>query len=361
MLSQTWLYENYVNKKIPMQKLAKMSGVSYSTINRWIKLHNIKPRTNGEHKKVDITGQIFGSWTAIKEVVSSTTGPSKWSCKCKCGTERTIEANALCSSQRTRCCKCFGISIRTKGKLTKDFWGQIKKSARKRNISIEVGPESIYQLLQKQKNICALSGLTIQIAPTIQEHWNGGTTASLDRIDSSKNYEIRNVHWVHKHINIMKRAMHINTFVKICKDISNFSNLDIKPLQEYQNKISNTFWNKIRRSAIKRNLKFDIRKEQAWEIFLNQGGRCAISGCYIDFSKSTYTFQKFNDGTASLDRIDSAIGYIEGNIQWLHKKVNNMKSNHSQKYFIELCSKVAEFNQEQIELPNKLSMLNFSI
>jgi archaellum component FlaC len=43
----------------------------------------------------------------------------------------------------------------------------------------------------------------------------------------------------------------------------------------------------------------------------------------------------------SLDRIDSKLGYIEGNVQWLHKDVNYMKQEYSQEYYIDICKKVA--------------------
>lgn len=48
------------------------------------------------------------------------------------------------------------------------------------------------------------------------------------------------------------------------------------------------------------------------------------------------------EGTASLDRIDSSRGYVEGNVQWVHKDVNFMKQALSQERFVELCTLVAE-------------------
>ena len=50
------------------------------------------------------------------------------------------------------------------------------------------------------------------------------------------------------------------------------------------------------------------------------------------------------DGTASLDRIDSSRGYVIDNIQWVHKDINWLKNDWSQKEFIELCSRVANHN-----------------
>ena len=42
-------------------------------------------------------------------------------------------------------------------------------------------------------------------------------------------------------------------------------------------------------------------------------------------------------GTASIDRKDNSLGYVKGNIQWVHKDVNALKSNFKEKYFLKLC------------------------
>ena len=47
-------------------------------------------------------------------------------------------------------------------------------------------------------------------------------------------------------------------------------------------------------------------------------------------------------GTASLDRIDSSKGYVKGNVQWVHKDINKMKTDFEQSIFIKLCKSVAD-------------------
>ena len=66
-------------------------------------------------------------------------------------------------------------------------------------------------------------------------------------------------------------------------------------------------------------------------MFLNQERRCALSGVPISFE----------DHTASLDRIANAVGYVKGNVQWLHKHVNMGKRDISQEVFIQMCRDVA--------------------
>jgi hypothetical protein len=72
---------------------------------------------------------------------------------------------------------------------------------------------------------------------------------------------------------------------------------------------------------------------------LEQKGICALSGEPIYFGK----YRK-HETTASPDRIDSTKGYVMGNVRWVHKYVNTMRNNKSDKEFIEWCKKVFEFN-----------------
>lgn len=72
-------------------------------------------------------------------------------------------------------------------------------------------------------------------------------------------------------------------------------------------------------------------------------GRCALSGLAITLPIGGKNILHAKC-TASLDRIDSSIGYIPGNIQWVHKIFNRMKNNHSDARFIELCKIVAAHN-----------------
>jgi len=101
--------------------------------------------------------------------------------------------------------------------------------------------------------------------------------------------------------------------------------------------ISKNHWSNIVSNAGARNLEFNITPEYIWNIWLEQNECCKLSGIKLNL-KSIYEI------TASLDRIDSSKGYIEGNIQWLHKDVNIMKWTLGQSYFISLCKQIAENN-----------------
>lgn len=90
-----------------------------------------------------------------------------------------------------------------------------------------------------------------------------------------------------------------------------------------------------KRGAADRHMEFSISIEQLQEQWESQGGKCALTGVKLVMaSKST-------DRTASVDRIDSKIGYVAGNIQFVHKHINKMKNNLDEQYFVEMCKLVA--------------------
>ncbi len=108
--------------------------------------------------------------------------------------------------------------------------------------------------------------------------------------------------------------------------------------------ITGSQWALMRNNARHRNLVFDIKIEQAWELFTKQNGKCALSGVQLTFSKSynrELAYSERTETTASLDRIDSSIGYVVGNLQWVHKHINLMKGSLSTEDFIKYCRLVA--------------------
>jgi len=83
-----------------------------------------------------------------------------------------------------------------------------------------------------------------------------------------------------------------------------------------------------------------ITIEEAWNIFLAQNKKCALSGILLNFPKKS----KDKNYNASLDRIDSSKGYITGNIQWVHKHINLMKNKFDNQYFIDMCKLISKIN-----------------
>lgn len=173
----------------------------------------------------DLTGQGFGKWTVLKRDVTKTTTNVYWWCCCQCGTEKSVMGMSLKNGRSTQCRLCWERGH--KHNLNARVWGRILRGAKLRGISVELGDKNdakqfLYDLLhRKQQGRCALSGLPISIANTIRGDMSRGeTTASLDRIDSSKGYTRDNVQWVHKDINKMKMDLSQNAFIALCKAVA---------------------------------------------------------------------------------------------------------------------------------------------
>ncbi len=94
---------------------------------------------------------------------------------------------------------------------------------------------------------------------------------------------------------------------------------------------------KIEYTARIKQLDYNLTSDYLDKLLEEQDFRCNLSGVELTFGLTTN--KKI---TASLDRIDSKLGYIEGNVQWLHKDVNYMKQEYSQEYYIDICKKVAD-------------------
>jgi len=103
-----------------------------------------------------------------------------------------------------------------------------------------------------------------------------------------------------------------------------------------------SIYNKMKHQASDRNLVFEITIKYIAKLFKEQQGKCKLSGQVL-LLKEHY---RDTVATASLDRIDSTKGYIEGNVQWVHKDINKIKLNFNQQYFISLCKSIAEHNQK---------------
>ena len=103
--------------------------------------------------------------------------------------------------------------------------------------------------------------------------------------------------------------------------------------------MSFSWWRKMQKGAIQRGYEFCITMEYIWKIYEKQNRMCPLSNLPIVFFPDSNRRQY---QTASLDRIDSNLGYIKGNIQVVNKVINQMKSYFSEEEFIAFCNLVAK-------------------
>lgn len=176
-------------------------------------------------KALNLNGKIFGALTVIDRVENNSRGSTRWICQCECGNE-TIVIGSILNGGKTKSCGC---KVQSTGKKSPLFmgheeihgkaWSGIKRGAKIRKIPFLLSIEDAWDIFIAQNKKCALTGTSLYFALTTRGRDGGETTASLDRINSSKSYTKDNVQWVHKDVNMMKQSFSQEYFLHICKDI----------------------------------------------------------------------------------------------------------------------------------------------
>jgi hypothetical protein len=220
-----------------------------------------------------------------------------------------------------------------------------------------------WEQFEKQGGRCALSGVQLTFR---SDSADAETTASIDRIDSDVGYRRGNIQWVHKVVNKIKRNLDTDRFLELCRlvasPISSKKPSDAcivgKPHGNFKGygNLFRTYWRTVLLgtdagpAVSRRPIPCKITIEMAWKAFVCQRGRCALTGLELSFDKTTGRTKllpggsrkaTYVRGTASLDRVNSAKGYVRGNIQWVHKDVNLMKWEMDEKEFKLWCRRIA--------------------
>jgi hypothetical protein len=105
--------------------------------------------------------------------------------------------------------------------------------------------------------------------------------------------------------------------------------------------VSASYFFSLKKGAKDRGLSFLITLQEIWDLFKKQNGKCALSGIELKFNSE----RKIHDGNASLDRINSEIGYIISNVQWVDKTINMSKQQMNNEQFIKMCKEVYEHSK----------------
>lgn len=121
---------------------------------------------------------------------------------------------------------------------------------------------------------------------------------------------------------------------KLCKKCSNKIPDNNSHKGYYKNVLRKSFAHKYRTNALIRRIDWNVSFDYLAELLIEQDFKCALTGWDIHAMEV--------NSPASLDRIDSSIGYVEGNLQWVNSKVNMMKQQYSQEDFIKVCLAVAD-------------------
>lgn len=239
------------------------------------------------------------------------------------------------------------------GEVSGNYFSKLKHNAKRRKIGFNITQEDIWEKFLEQDRKCVYTGEELT--------WQDGSfgekgTASVDRIDSGIGYVINNIQIIHKDINNMKWDLNQDYFLDLCEKVALF-NREFTPILNYRQdskhnrwkgcgEISGYHWSLTKAGAKRRNISFETSIEECWNLYLKQGGICALSGLPIKFAPGRF---KSKERTASLDRINSSLPYSIENLQWVNKDINIMKSYFTQEYFIEICSKITKYSTGTIE------------
>lgn len=167
----------------------------------------------------DLTNKQFGKLTVIR-IDETKTKRISWICQCECGNSTSVETRHLLGGKITSC----GCNHYLKGKenpcwkgyeeISGRQWSRVENGAKERNISFNVSIEYAWKIFLDQNGVCKLSGKKLKFA-----YGEKDGNASLDRIDSTRGYEVGNIQWLDKKINLMKLDLPEDEFVGLCKSV----------------------------------------------------------------------------------------------------------------------------------------------
>lgn len=173
-------------------------------------------------RKRELLGNKFGMLEVIEKLEYSDKYRSTlWKCKCECGNEVILSSSGL--TLKTRSCGCIKLISGPKqiywkgeGDIPASFLSRIKLHAKRRKIEYSLTIKELWDLYEKQKGKCALTGRDLYIPKSLKKE---SPTASLDRINSDLGYTINNVQWVHKDVNFMKQNFSLEYLLQLCKEV----------------------------------------------------------------------------------------------------------------------------------------------
>lgn len=231
-----------------------------------------------------VIGQQFGNWI-VADIISA----GKIACRCTCGVVKFQRQTDLLRDKMKKCSKCY------------------HKNRNRRNIKIgdQFGD---WLVISDKKDHVIVNNIKVE------RKWH---------VRCKCGYEST------------IRTSHLTGKRSVC-----CSKCSIQKRRTFVGQIATWVFNRARSGAKERGLEWNISDQYLWNLFQKQLGECALSGVELAFSEQSSGKEARSNTTASLDRIDSSKGYIEGNVQWIHKNINKMKMDFDQKQFIEVCQKI---------------------
>jgi hypothetical protein len=232
-------------------------------------------------RKIDITGKRYGKLLVLEECGRDERKNVLWKCKCDCGNYKNVNTNKLVKGN-TKSCGC----LKT-GPHIKDLAGK------------KFGSLTVIELSHTDKWRTSWWKCLCDCGNYV--------TLSSSKIQNRK-----------------------SSYCMKCK------------MTWRVGELCSAYWNGVLDGARRRKIEFDIDPEDAYNLFIKQNGKCAISGVDITLQDNLRL------QTASLDRKNSSLAYSIDNVQWVHKEINIMKQSMDDEYFIDWCETIARHRRHNV-------------
>lgn len=332
------ILENLNKQKMTSKQMAKVLGCCSAIINKWFKHYKIKREST---RFENLFGQRFGSWIVIERMPNNSKFNTMWKCKCDCGNTGVVYAGDLKRGNHNSCGKCTDHFL-----INHDWWRNIKKCAKCRDIPLKVTQKDIYDILERQNGKCRLCGLHLTLPYSIGD-MKHKYIASLDRIDSNGIYERKNIQIIYKTLNWMKSDFSNLEFIVLCNLVSNM-NKHIDETSDFLSMVQHIDINYLhiyKYSPASKKYGFNITVNELKELWIKQKGKCLFTEKDL-MIPNHYKDLKKEICTASINRINHKIGYEPNNIQFVYKPINQIKWKLSNSQFINMCKKISNYQTE---------------
>jgi hypothetical protein len=209
--------ENALKKEKRLGSAAIELGVSLKTLHKLILKFDLKIEKMPSPHEIDMSNKKCGFLEVKEKHDKDSHGRTRWKCLCVCGKIKIATGKYLRNGSVISC------GCRDKGYdgIIPGYWYSGTKARASQIRDWEVSYKDLCDLFEKQNKRCALTGRKLEFSKTKKEYCkNRTTTASLDRIDSSKGYIKTNIQWVHKNVNKIKNDLSQQEFINICKEVT---------------------------------------------------------------------------------------------------------------------------------------------
>lgn len=143
--------------------------------------------------KIEMIGKVFGKLTVISEAEKSKSGNVKWLCRCECGNETTVIGSKL-RNGHTKSCGCLKKSERSQGysatRLYRIWLNMHNRCYNKKHDAFKWYGKKGVSICKEWHDFLPFREWALA---------NGyKETLSIDRMNSSGNYEPSNCQWVNQ-------------------------------------------------------------------------------------------------------------------------------------------------------------------